>query len=68
MTPLHSAAWRGLSRVAQELLDDGADLSASAIDGPHAGERAADTALSQGHLVLAARLDAGVTDVVSPYG
>ncbi len=59
MTPLHGAAWRGLANVVQALLDVGADLAATAVSGPHAGQTAADTALSQGHLVLAARLDPG---------
>jgi ankyrin repeat protein len=67
MTPLHAAAWRGLGRVAQELLDAGADRSATATGGPHAGQTPADTALAQGHLVLAARLDGGL-EVASPYG
>jgi uncharacterized protein len=57
MTPLHGAAWRGHAAVAQALLDAGADPAATATSGPHAGQAAADTALSQGHLVLAARLD-----------
>ena len=59
MTPLHSAAWRGLDRVVQELLDAGADATAAATSGPHAGQTPADVALAQGHLVLAARLDDG---------
>ena len=57
MTALHGAAWRGHGNVAQALLDAGADPAATATSGPHAGQTAADTALSQGHLVLAARLD-----------
>jgi hypothetical protein len=57
MTPLHGAAWRGHAVVVQALLDAGADLAVTATSGPHAGQTAADTALSQGHLVLAARLD-----------
>lgn len=57
MTPLHGAAWRGHVAVAQALLDAGADPAAAATSGPHAGQTPADTALSQGHLVLAARLD-----------
>ena len=68
MTPLHAAAWRGLGRVVQELLDAGADPAATATSGPHAGQTPADTALAQGHLVLASRLDAGVPEVASPYG
>jgi ankyrin repeat protein len=68
MTPLHSAAWRGLDRVAQELLDAGAAPTAQATSGPHAGQTPADTALSQGHLVLASRLDGGAPDVADPYG
>lgn len=57
MTALHGAAWRGHAAVARALLDAGADPAAAATSGPHAGQTAADTALSQGHLVLAARLD-----------
>ncbi len=57
MTALHGAAWRGHAAVVQALLDAGADPAATANTGPHAGQTAADTALSQGHLVLAARLD-----------
>lgn len=68
MTPLHAAAWRGLAGVAQKLLDTGADHTITASTGPHAGETPADTALSQGHLVLAARLDSGTVQVHSPYG
>src|ERR687894_1042873 len=67
MTPLHGAAWRGLGRVAQELLDAGADRTITATSGPHADQTPADTALAQGHLVLAARLDAGTIDVADPY-
>ena len=67
MTPLHAAAWRGLGRVAHELLDAGADPTLVATAGPHAGETPADSALSQGHLVLASRLDRGAVQVVSPY-
>jgi ankyrin repeat protein len=67
MTALHSAAWRGLGRVVQELLDAGADRAARATDGPHAGQTPADTALAQGHLVLASQLDSGALDVASPY-
>jgi uncharacterized protein len=68
MTPLHSAAWRGLARVAQELIDAGASPSAVATSGPHQGQTPADTALSQGHIILAARLDSGAAEVASPYG
>jgi ankyrin repeat protein len=68
MTPLHSAAWRGLARVAQELIDAGASPSAAATAGPHQGQTPADTALSQGHIILAARLDTGAAEVASPYG
>lgn len=57
LTPLHAAAWRGHGAVAQLLLDAGADPAATATAGPHVGQRPADTALSEGHLVLAARLD-----------
>lgn len=58
MTALHTAAWRGLGTLAQVLLEAGADPAIAAGSGPHAGQTAADTALSQGHLVLAAWLDA----------
>ncbi len=68
MTPLHSAAWRGLAQVAQELLDAGADPGATATSGAHAGQAPADTALSQGHLILAAHLDNGKFGVANPYG
>jgi ankyrin repeat protein len=68
MTPLHSAAWRGCARVVQELLDAGASPSAVATAGPHQGQTPADTALAQGYLILAARLDAGAADVAGPYG
>jgi uncharacterized protein len=61
MTPLHGAAWRGHAAVVHVLLEAGADPAATATSGPHAGQTAADTALSQGHLVLAARLDVGGT-------
>jgi ankyrin repeat protein len=57
MTPLHGAVWRSYAAVARELLDAGADPAIAAAGGPHAGQTAADSALSQGHLVLAARLD-----------
>jgi ankyrin repeat protein len=67
-TAVHAAAWRGLDRVVQELLDAGADATAAVTDGAHAGQTAADMALGQGHLVLAARLDTGAADVASPYG
>ena len=68
MTPLHSAAWRGLARVAQELIDAAASLSAVATSGPHQGQTPADAALSQGHITLAARLDSGAAEVASLYG
>jgi len=58
MTALHTASWRGLDRVVQELLDAGADPARTATAGVHQGQTAADTALTQGHLILAARLDA----------
>jgi uncharacterized protein len=57
MTALHAASWRGLARVAHELLDAGADPALTATAGPHRGQTPADTALAQGHLLLAARLD-----------
>jgi uncharacterized protein len=56
MTALHTAGWRGLARVAQELLDAGADPAITATAGPHQGQTPADTARAQGHLPLAARL------------
>jgi ankyrin repeat protein len=68
MTALHSACWRGLGRVAQELLDAGADPAVTADAGPHQGQAPADTALAQGHLLLAARLDVPGKSVSSPYG
>lgn len=68
MTALHAACWRGLDRVAQELLDAGADPALTATAGPHQGQTPADTALAQGHLLLAARLDVPGQSVSSPYG
>jgi ankyrin repeat protein len=68
MTALHAACWRGLGRVAQELLDAGADPASTATAGPHQGQTPADTALAQGHLLLAARLDVPGQPVSSPYG
>lgn len=68
MTALHAACWRGLDRVAQELLDAGADPAITAAAGPHQGQTPADTALAQGHLLLAARLDVPGQSVSSPYG
>ena len=69
MTALHSAAWRGLGRVVQELLDAGAAIATPGPPtGPHAGQTPADAALAQGHLVLASQLDSGALDVASPYG
>jgi ankyrin repeat protein len=68
MTPLHGAAWRGLRHVVQELIDAGADRTLAAVSGPHAGQTAADTAVTQGHFALAAALDSGTDDVASPYG
>ena len=68
MTALHAACWRGLGRVAQELLDAGADPASTATAGPHQGQTPADTALAQGHLLLAARLDVPGQWVPSPYG
>jgi ankyrin repeat protein len=56
MTALHTACWRGLPRVAQELLDAGADRTITATTGPHQGQTPSDTALAQGHRLLAARL------------
>ena len=57
MTALHTACWRGIPRVAEELLDAGADPAITATAGLHQGQTPADTALARGHLVLAARLD-----------
>lgn len=68
MTALHAACWRGLARVAQELLDAGADPAATATSGPHQGQTPADTALAQGHILLAARLDVPGQPVSGPYG
>jgi ankyrin repeat protein len=58
MTALHTACCRGLVEVAHELLGAGANPAITATAGPHEGQAPADTARSQGHLVLAARLDA----------
>ena len=58
MTALHTACWRGLGRVAGELLSAGADPALTATGGPHQGETPAATARAQGHGDLAARLDA----------
>jgi ankyrin repeat protein len=68
LTALHTAGWRGLAMVVQELLDAGADRAAAATAGAHQGQTPADTALTQGHLVLAARLDAPGQSAFSPYG
>jgi len=68
MTALHAACWRGLTRVAQELLDAGADPAVTATSGPHQGQTPADTALTQGHILLAARLDVPGQAVSGPYG
>lgn len=67
MTALHAACWRGLARVAQELLDAGADPAITATSGPHQGQAPADTALAQGHLLLAAHLDVSGQAVPGPY-
>jgi len=67
MTALHAACFRGLAWVAQELLDAGADPAITATAGPHYGQAPADTALSQGHLLLAARLDVPGQAVSGPY-
>ena len=67
MTALHAACWRGLAQVVQELLDAGADPAITATAGPHQGQAPADTALAQGHLLLAARLDVPGQAVSSPY-
>ena len=68
MTALHGAAWRGLGVVVQELIDAGADLAITATSGQHAGQTAADAALSQGHLRLAALLDAPGLATTGLYG
>lgn len=68
MTALHAASWRGLARVAQELLDAGADPAITATSGPHQGQTPADTALAQGHILLAARLDVPGQTISGPYG
>ncbi len=67
MTALHAACWRGLAQVVQELLDAGADPAVTAAAGPHQGQAPADTALAQGYLLLAARLDVPGHAVSSPY-
>jgi ankyrin repeat protein len=54
-TALHAAAYWGQPAVARLLLGagaGGADPAATAVSGPHAGQTPADTALSQGHLVM----------------
>jgi ankyrin repeat protein len=56
MSALHTAGWRGLTRVAQALLDAGADPALTATTGPHQGQTPADAAQAQGHFRLAARL------------
>jgi uncharacterized protein len=68
MTALHGVAFRGLARVAQELLDAGADPILAATDGRHRDETPADTALAQGHLLLAADLDVPGASIARPYG
>jgi ankyrin repeat protein len=55
MTALHSAAYRGLTDVIRLLLERGADQTIQATAGPHAGERARDTAISQ-HRTAAAEM------------
>ena len=67
MTALHAAAWRGLATVVIELIDAGADVAITATTGQHAGQTAADAALSQGHLRLAALLDAPGLATTGPY-
>ncbi len=68
MTALHGAAWRGLATVVVELIDAGADIAITATSGQHAGQTAADAALSQGHLRLAVLLDAPGLATTGPYG
>ncbi len=68
MTALHAACWRGLARVAQELLDAGADPASTATSGSHQGQTPADTALAQGHIILADRLDVPGQGISGPYG
>jgi hypothetical protein len=51
-----SPSWRCCSGTAPRSTP-GAGTGHPAASGPHAGQTAADTALSQGHLVLAAELD-----------
>jgi uncharacterized protein len=50
MTALHTAAYRGHLKVIRKLVERGADpaIRAHSDGGPHAGESAADTALTQG--------------------
>jgi hypothetical protein len=70
---LHGLGHRRLGHplLASELADPQRPvISASAVaaSGPHQGQTPADTALSQGHIILAARLDSGAAEAASPYG
>ncbi len=47
LTALHAAAWRGHLKVIALLLAHGADRTIRGESGPHAGQTAAETALSQ---------------------
>src|SRR6266536_585098 len=83
-TALHGAVYWGQYEAAELLLDAGADPNAISRDGflqiPPLGSAiattpgipqpsdGADTALAQGHLLLAARLDVPGQPVSSPYG
>ncbi len=68
MTALHTAAYRGHLDVIRLLLERGADASiaAHADAGPHGGETARDTALSQGQTAAAALLQRGSGGAKAP--
>ena len=56
LTALHSAAWRGHTKVIACLIEHGADQSIRGYQGmgPHAGQTARDMALAQGQHIAAA--------------